>query len=118
MYTQNILSYSQNPPNYGAIKDADIILESENPSCGDNLKIFIKLDNEKIINARFVGEGCAISKASASMTLEDIVGSNIKDIKNISYQDVIDTLGIEVSSARKKCANLIIDAFSSLPAPH
>jgi len=114
MYTENLLNYAQNPPNYGDIKDADVVLDAENASCGDNLRIFIKLDKNIITSASFEGNGCAISKASTSMTLEDIVGKDLETILQVSEDDIDKKLGLKVSGARQKCAYLILNAFSTL----
>lgn len=115
IYSNTILSYAQNPPNYGIIKDAEVILEAENPSCGDSLKIYLKLSGNKIIDAKFVGDGCAISKASASMALEDIINLNAKDIPNISTKDIDQKLGFKINKARENCAYLVLNAFKNLP---
>lgn len=69
----------------------------------------MKLDDkkEKIIDAKFEGEGCAISQSIASMLTEELKDLNIKDLKDlISQESIVELLGSEISPARMKCAML------------
>ena len=113
-YTSQILDYSQNPPNLGKLKDYSYKLSANNPNCGDNLTIFIKTENEIITDAKFLADGCAISKASTSMLLENVIGKNIKNLKIIYKNTVLDLLQIEISPAREKCAFLALDALKQI----
>lgn len=110
-YTTQILDYSQNPPNYGELKNYTYKLTANNPSCGDDLTVFIKTENEIIKEAKFLANGCAISKASTSMLLENIIGKNISILKKVDKNTILDLLQIEISTTREKCAFLVLDAL-------
>jgi len=114
-YTSQILDYSQNPPNFGKLEECKYILSADNPSCGDNLTIYIKEKNGEIIDTSFVAEGCAISKAATSMLLESLIGQPVLLLRNIKREDILDLLGIHISSTREKCAFLILDALKNMP---
>ena len=107
MYRELILEHYKNPRHHGTLNPADISYEDDNPLCGDRIRIDLRLDgDEKIVEAAFSGQGCAISQASASMLLEDIQGKTLDDIKALAKEDVLDMLGIELGPVRLKCALL------------
>lgn len=74
LYQQVILDHNKNPRNYREMADATVHIEGYNPLCGDHYTIFLKLDGDKIADAAFTGNGCAISKASASVMSSSIKG--------------------------------------------
>lgn len=114
LYRENILDHYQNPRNYGTLEHPDISYEDDNPLCGDVIKIELTLDDEdRIIQVGFTGEGCAISQASASMLTEEILGRTLDDVKQISKEDVLDMLGIQLGPVRIKCALLSLKVLKA-----
>jgi nitrogen fixation NifU-like protein len=79
LYQEVILDHSRNPRNFGPAEGADLTAQGNNPLCGDRVTIFLKIDGDKISEARFDARGCAISLASASMMTEMIKGKSIDD---------------------------------------
>ena len=108
MYRQQILDHYKNPRNYGELEDPDIEHVGENPMCGDTIKVFVRLadDDETIEHVSFIGDGCAISQASASMLSEELRGTSLEEVREMDRDDVIDMLGVELSPMRIKCAVL------------
>ena len=108
MYRQQILDHYKNPRNYGELEDADIEHVGENPMCGDTIKMFVRLadDDETIEYVSFVGDGCAISQASASMLSGELQGRSLESVREMDRDDIIDMLGVELSPMRIKCAVL------------
>jgi nitrogen fixation NifU-like protein len=108
MYRQQILDHYQNPRNYGELEDADVEHVGENPMCGDTIKMFVRLadDDETIEHVSFVGDGCAISQAAASLLTSELRGKSLDEVREMDREDVTDLLGIEVSPMRVKCAVL------------
>lgn len=106
IYMEEILDHYQDPRNHGTIEDADLSHEEGNPSCGDEVRIDIKLDGDIIKDIKFSGKGCAISQASSSMLTERLMGTNLSDIKTMGKQDILDMLGIDIGPMRIKCALL------------
>jgi nitrogen fixation NifU-like protein len=108
MYRQQILDHYKNPRNYGELEDSDIEHVGENPMCGDTIKMFVRLadDEETIEYVSFVGDGCAISQASASMLSEELRGRSLESVREMDRDDIIDMLGVELSPMRIKCAVL------------
>lgn len=106
LYREIILEHWQNPQNYGVITGADIDASGDNPLCGDRIRITAKLVDGKITTIAFTGEGCAISKASASLFTEQIKGKPLTEIAKMTQKNVLDNLGITITPARQKCALL------------
>ena len=107
MYRQQILDHYKNPRNYGELEDPDIEHVGENPMCGDTIKMFVQLDDDEMIErVRFVGDGCAISQASASMLSGELQGMSLDAVEAMDRDDIVDMLGVELSPMRIKCAVL------------
>jgi nitrogen fixation protein NifU and related proteins len=120
LYKELILEHYKHPLNKGTLENA-IIEEGINPSCGDEVKLFLKLENNKIVDVKFIGEGCAISQASASMMTEAIKGKSLDEVTTLTRQfknmihgeepadelgDLKMLQGISKLHARVKCATL------------
>lgn len=107
LYREIIIEHYKNPGFRGELNPHDYSFEDENPVCGDHIRVDLRVDeNGIIIDARFSGEGCAISQASADLLIESVIGKNIEDVKSLSKQDVLDLLGIDLGVVRLKCALL------------
>ena len=114
MYRENILDHYQNPRHYGTLEDPDISYEDDNPLCGDVIRLDIKLDDEgRISQVAFSGEGCAISQASASMLTEEILGKTLDEVKQMSKDDILEMLGIQLGPVRLKCALLSLKVLKA-----
>lgn len=74
LYRDVILDHNRHPRNFGHIEDPDGRAEGNNPLCGDQLSLTLRLDGERIADVRFEGKGCAISTASASLMTEAVKG--------------------------------------------
>ncbi|WP_435196889.1 Fe-S cluster assembly sulfur transfer protein SufU [Natronomonas sp. EA1] len=108
MYRQQILDHYKNPRNYGELEDPTFEHVGENPMCGDTIKMFVKLgdDDETIRQVSFIGDGCAISQASASLLTNALQGKTIEEVRAMDRDDVLELLGVEVTPMRLKCAVL------------
>ena len=107
IYKEIILDNYRNPRNFGDLKDPDIEHKDYNPLCGDELRFQIKLDeDQRVSEVRFMGQGCAISQASASMLTERIQDMTLDEIRALEKKDILDMLGINVSPTRLTCALL------------
>jgi nitrogen fixation NifU-like protein len=107
LYREVIIERYKNPLYRGKLDPHDISFEDENPLCGDHIRIDLRVDDQGIIQeAGFSGHGCAISQASADLLLESIIGKSTEDIKNLTKEDLLDLLGIELGPVRLKCALL------------
>lgn len=85
LYQSAIVEHSRNPRNHAPMVDAHVAKEGLNPSCGDELTLFLKLDGERVSAASFVGEGCAISQAAASLMTEAIKGESLQAVQKLVH---------------------------------
>jgi nitrogen fixation protein NifU and related proteins len=76
LYQELILDHNRSPRNYGELADATRRANGHNPSCGDTLTVWVKLDGDVIADVSFTGSGCAISKASASLMTQAVKGKS------------------------------------------
>ena len=114
IYSEIILDHYKHPHNRGHIKHDTNRAEEDNPLCGDNIKIYIKVSDKKIIeDISFEGEGCTISQASASMLTDFLKGKPIAQAKKITSKQIYDLLKIKISPARSKCALLALKTIKS-----
>ena len=95
MYNQKVVDYFMNPRNAGKLDDANAIGEVGNPTCGDVMKIYLKIDpgTEVIEDIRFETFGCAAAIATSSMVTELAKGKTIAEALKINNKDVAEALG-------------------------
>lgn len=123
-YNEILIDHNLHPSHKRELKNPDMVLEGVNPSCGDDIWLQLKLNNNVIEDAAFLGDGCAISQASADIMVEMIKGKTVEEAKYLSElfskmikgkatEEEIDTLeeagalkDISHMPARVKCAIL------------
>jgi nitrogen fixation protein NifU and related proteins len=113
LYREAILDHYKHPRRKGHIDAPDIHYHDTNPFCGDEITIELKVTDGVVVDAAFDGRGCAISQASASMIMEEIVGMSITDLKGWGKEDILELLGIEIGPVRLKCALLPLKALKA-----
>ncbi len=107
LYREQILEHYKHPRNFGHLDDPDLEFEDTNPLCGDELKIELKVDEERrITDLAFSGQGCAISQASASIVSDEVKGMTVDELLKLDKKFVLELLGIDISATRMKCAML------------
>ncbi|WP_026584410.1 Fe-S cluster assembly sulfur transfer protein SufU [Bacillus sp. J33] len=124
LYRQVIMDHYKNPRNKGVLEDDSLTINMNNPTCGDRIQLTLKLEDGKVSDAKFEGEGCSISMSSASMMTQAIKGKSIEDALKLSkvFSDMmlgkeydeddldlgdIEALqGVSQFPARIKCATL------------
>ena len=92
-YTEKVMDHYRNPRNVGTIDDADLIGEAGSLACGDSLKLFIKLDGNKVVDAKFQTFGCGSAVAASSILTEMIIGRTLDEVKKITNKDIANELG-------------------------
>jgi nitrogen fixation protein NifU and related proteins len=114
LYRDQILEHYKRPRNFGRLDDFDLEFEDNNPFCGDEQHVFIKLgDDGKVAEVSFEGQGCAISTAATSLLTDELEGMSPEEILGLPKEYVLDLLGIDISATRMKCALLGLKVVKS-----
>ena len=83
-YNEILTDHNLHPAHKHDLPDANLVLEGVNPSCGDDIWLKLKVENDKIVDGAFVGDGCAISQASADMMLDLIIGKSKDEARKLA----------------------------------
>lgn len=106
MYNEKVVDYFMNPRNAGRLEDANGVGEVGNPTCGDVMKIYLKINSQEVIeDVRFETFGCAAAIATSSMITELVKGKTISEAVKITNKDVVKELG-ELPPAKLHCSLL------------
>src|SRR5690554_3714937 len=105
MYSEKVMDHFQNPRNVGEIANADGIGEEGNARCGDIMKLWIKVENGRIVDAKFKTFGCGAAIATSSMITELVIGKTIEEAEQISNDAVAEALG-GLPPLKMHCSNL------------
>ena len=92
-YSDKVIDHYRNPRNVGKIDNADAIGEAGSLACGDSLKIYLKIKDGIVIDAKFQTFGCGSAVASSSILTEMIIGKTVEEVKKITNKDIADELG-------------------------
>ncbi len=93
MYNEKVLKVFQNPSNAGELQDANGVGTIGNASCGDIMKIYLKIVDDVIVDAKFKTFGCAAAIATASVATDMVIGKTVDEALKIKNADVVDFLG-------------------------
>ncbi|MFH1621796.1 MAG: Fe-S cluster assembly scaffold protein NifU [Candidatus Omnitrophota bacterium] len=111
-YSQKVLEHFSNPHNVGEIKDADGVGNVGNPICGDVMKLYVKIKDGKIIDAKFKTFGCGAAIATSSMVTDLVKGKTIEEALQISNKAVAEALG-GLPKVKMHCSVLAEEALRS-----
>ncbi len=110
MYSKEVMDHFMNPRNVGEMPDADGVGTEGNPVCGDMMKLFIKVKDNRIEDAKFQTFGCGAAIAVSSMITEMIKGKTLEEAMAISKEQVASALG-GLPPQKMHCSNLGADAL-------
>ena len=107
LYRELILDHYKNPRNHGLLDPADAQAEGQNPLCGDEITVSVRLGaNDVIDEVGFDGRGCAISQAAMSMLGDLVKGRTAQDVAAMPKEELLAELGVPLTPVRLKCAIL------------
>ncbi len=110
MYSKEVMDHFMNPRNVGEMPDADGVGVEGNPVCGDVMKLYIKVKDDKIVDAKFQTFGCGAAIAVSSMITEMVKGKTLDEALKISKEQVAEALG-GLPPQKMHCSNLGADAL-------
>ncbi len=106
-----MMDHYRNPHNYGTIENATNRITEYNPLCGDTVHLEMIINEGRIEDIKFVGRGCSISQASASILTETVKGKSISSLTELTDQKYLMELGVSLGPARERCALLSLNAL-------
>jgi len=112
LYSEKVMDHFLNPRNVGEIPDADGVGSVGNPVCGDIMKLYIKVKNGKIVDAKFKTFGCGAAIATSSMVTELVKGKTLEEALTISNKAVAEALG-GLPPVKMHCSVLAEEALKS-----
>lgn len=113
LYAEEIIDHYKHPRHFGHLEHPTLTYHDSNPFCGDEITLELQIEDDKVVDAAFSGHGCAISRASASMMTDEIIGKPLTELKEWSKDNMLELLGIEVGPVRMKCALLPLKAMKA-----
>ncbi|MEO6729303.1 MAG: iron-sulfur cluster assembly scaffold protein [Candidatus Dojkabacteria bacterium] len=107
-----ILQNYKEPSNFGEPSwSPTSTSKMQNLTCGDEVTMYIQIEDEKVKNIAFTGEGCSISIATASILSQELQNKTLNDVLKYSENELIDLLGIELTTSRRNCALISLEAI-------
>lgn len=114
LYREVIIDRYKNPLYRGSLQPHDIAFEDDNPLCGDHIRVELRVGQDgRVSEAAFDGHGCAISQASADLLMESIQGKTLDEVKELTKDDLLGMLGLELGPVRLKCALLSLKVLKA-----
>ena len=112
MYSEKVMDHFTNPRNVGEIPDADGIGQVGNPKCGDIMKMYLKIENDIIVDAKFKTFGCGAAVATSSMATEMVKGKTVQEALEITNKAVAEALD-GLPPVKMHCSNLAEEAIKA-----
>lgn len=111
LYTEELLEHYRHPQNFKKLPNPTHQVTLQNPLCGDVITLFLVVKQGIVQESSFIGKGCAISTASASLMTEYFKGKSLEKLRKTDNKSTMKIVGIDVSPGRLKCLLLPFEAF-------
>ena len=109
-YSEKVMEHFRNPRNVGEIENPDGVGKVGNPVCGDVMKLYLKIEDGRIIDARFKTFGCGVAIAASSVTTELVIGKSIDEALGVTNEAVAEALG-GLPPGKQHCSVLAEEAL-------
>ena len=109
-YSEIVLDHAQHPRNQGVLEDANARGYNMNPVCGDVLSLMLRIEDDRIAEARFMTEGCTASIATSSLITEMATGLSLDEAMELTHEDVAEAVG-GLPASKLHSASLVIAAL-------
>jgi nitrogen fixation protein NifU and related proteins len=111
IYQGKVLDHAMNPRNRGILEPADYSHEDTGSVCGDEVRIDVRVEGDRVAEVAFSGRGCAVSQASASVLTELLANMDLSDVKALTEDDLLAAIGVPIGCARLECALLSLSVL-------
>jgi nitrogen fixation NifU-like protein len=110
MYTEKAMEHFLNPRNLGVIDDADVVIQVGEPSCGDALLLFLKIEDDVLVDVKFKIKGCGAAIATSSMATEMAKGKKLEEVLALTDQEVAEALE-GLPEEKMHCSSIAVGAL-------
>lgn len=110
LYSAKVLDHVHNPRNVGSLEDANVVVQAGDPSCGDALVFFIKIENEVINDIKFLIKGCGAAIATSSIATELVMGKTLDEVLTLNDQRIATALD-GLPEEKMHCSNMAASAL-------
>ena len=110
LYSAKVLDHFHNPRNIGSLEDANVVVQAGDPSCGDALVFFIKIENDIILDIKFLIKGCGAAIATSSIATELVMGKNLDEVLTLNDQRIAMALD-GLPEEKMHCSNMAASAL-------
>jgi len=110
LYSAKVLDHFHNPRNIGSLEDANVVVQAGDPSCGDALVFFIKIENDVILDIKFLIKGCGAAIATSSIATELVMGKNLDEVLTLNDQRIAMALD-GLPEEKMHCSNMAASAL-------
>ena len=117
MYSKQVLDHFEHPRFAGELENATVCVDVENPACGDRLRLALRIEDERIEEARFKVKGCVPAMACASRLAEMVVGLNVGTARSLTREKLVESLG-GLPEASTHAGHLAMDALREALSKH
>ncbi|MEM4188591.1 MAG: iron-sulfur cluster assembly scaffold protein [Candidatus Hadarchaeum sp.] len=92
-YSEKLLERFRNPRNIGEMENPTVVAEEGDPQCGDMFRMFLKIENDRIVDAKFLSFGCAANIATGDVTVDLIKGKTVAEAEKLQIKEIAEALG-------------------------
>ena len=117
MYNDKVMDHFQNPRNTGEMESPDAEASIGNPHCGDVMKIYIKVEDNRIVDLKYKTFGCAAAIATSSIGSEMLIGKTLEEAEALTKDDIVEALG-GLPEQKIHCSTLTPDAIKAAVAEY
>lgn len=111
-YREELMEHYKHPQNKGSLTNPSVNIKEVNSMCGDEINLQLAVEDGKISDVAFDGSACSVSIVSSSMLTEFIKGKTLEEVQKIGKDELLELLGITLTTSRIKCATLCLDALA------
>jgi nitrogen fixation NifU-like protein len=113
MYSAQVLNHFEHPRNTGEVDEPDASVQSENPACGDVLKLTLRVRDGRIEEIKFLAQGCVSAMACASLLTELVQGRTVTEARQLRREDLVQSIG-GLPQASAHASHLALDTLAAL----
>lgn len=111
VYREEFMEIYKNPMNEGELENPSIVEHGVNEACGDEMDLYLKIENGVVTDTSFKAQSCSVCVVSSAILTDEIKGKKISEVKDLSKEDLLKLIGVNLTTSRVKCATLPLETL-------